>query len=62
MERLSDNPEHWAQIQAEFPGMTKEEYEAGLAADFELIRKTFYSEKGFMKPRLVRRPPKELKE
>jgi hypothetical protein len=60
--RLSDDPIHWALIQAEFPGMTKEEYEVGLDATFELIRKTFYSEKGFIKPRLVRRKPKESKE
>jgi hypothetical protein len=46
--------EHWDAIQKEFPGMTRDEYEAECEANAEQICKTYYSEHGYLKPRLVR--------
>jgi len=45
--------EHWKQIQEEFPGITPEEYESEMNATFDLIREKYYSEHGYLKPRLV---------
>ena len=44
----------WASVQAEFPGITREQYEAELEASAQAIRETFYSPAGFLRPRLVR--------
>lgn len=44
----------WESVQREFPGITREEYEAGLDETAETIRRLYYSEAGFRKPRLVR--------
>jgi hypothetical protein len=51
---LCDSKDHWDQIQKECPGITREEYMAELEADIQLIKETFYSKNGFLKPRLVR--------
>ena len=47
--------EHWEAIQKEFPGISRQEYEEECKASAELIRKTYYSKQGYLKPRLVRR-------
>lgn len=44
----------WRLAQLDCPGMTREEYETELEATGEAIRKAYYSEKGYLKPRLVR--------
>ena len=44
----------WRSVQEECPGITPEEYEAELDAGAGRIKRTFYSEKGYAKPRLVR--------
>lgn len=49
---------NWRAIQEEFPGITEEEYEAQMEASAVEIRKTYFSENGFLKPRLVRQVPK----
>lgn len=49
---------NWRAIQEEFPGITEEEYEAEQEASADEIRKTYFSENGFLKPRLVRQAPK----
>jgi len=46
--------DHWDQIQKEFPGITREEYESEMNECVEAIRQKYYSEKGFLKPRLAR--------
>jgi hypothetical protein len=46
--------EHWASIQKEFPGITREQYEAELEPSIKVIRETYYSENGYLKPRLVK--------
>ena len=47
--------EHWEIIQKESPGITREEYEPECEAETDLIRKTYYSEYGYLRPRLVLR-------
>ena len=55
-DKLEDDAEeeHWKAIQEEFPGITREAYEAELDTFVKEVRKTYYSEKGILKPRLVR--------
>ena len=49
--------DHWRTIQDECPGITREQYAAGLVADAKAIRDEFYTKAGFLKPRLVRNMP-----
>ena len=56
IEELEDDKEreHWAQIQREQPGITREEYEAQLEEFSKELREIYYSKAGFLKPRLVK--------
>ncbi len=53
--RLETEEYHWKSIQREFPGITREEYEADLEVSIQEIRKKYYSEKDYLKPRLIKR-------
>lgn len=46
--------EHWEQIQKDYPGMTREEYELESEKSADVVRKKYYNENGYLKPRLVR--------
>lgn len=46
--------DRWRNIQEEFPGITKEEYEAELAESAKYIKEKYYSKAGYRKPRLVK--------
>jgi hypothetical protein len=45
----------WFFIQKDFPGMTREEYDAEMEKGSQMIRETFFSKEGYLKPWLVRR-------
>lgn len=51
--------QHWKDVQNEFPGITREEYDADLENTAQTIRKEYYSKHGYLKPRLVRNKPKK---
>lgn len=55
LERLEDDEEadHWKSIQEEFPGITREQYEAELEESAAYIRERYYTKDGLLRLRIV---------
>lgn len=46
--------DHWRNIQEDFPGISREEYKAASEESCNQIKEQFYSEAGYLKPRLIK--------